>query len=216
MRRDWLSGVSLATISLYEPNADNISKDYYGYTLPWIIHAISQMFDSVSEADIVQTYSNIAMFVELGLPDESASNIYMAGVRSRSVALELSAIDDLKNKNASEIKKTLIDFSSQDVDISKNAQAWIDLLSGIYKAQKPNKVTFPNFKWERDRLPQKLYLREFNGEYYLTSFDGYFQERVNSTDDLPFTNIANIYGLYFEKAQDIWQLKSYNPLISVE
>ena len=216
VRRDWITGVSLATIRINEQEADNISKDYYGYTLPWIIHAISQMFDSASEENIVQIYSNIAMFVELGLPNEIAANIYMAGVRSRSVALELSMLENLQDKSVSEIKKILIDFSSQSADLSENAQVWIDLLSGIYKAQKPYKVVFPNFKWEGKGLPEKLYPRECNGKYYLTSFDGYFQERVDSTDDLPFSSIANIYGLYFEKDQDIWQLKSYNPFNIVE
>lgn len=84
IRRDWISGVPLSEIIKNEPMAEKISKDYYGFTLPWIIHGISQLFDSVLEETIVQTYSSIAMFVELGLPNLTSSNIYMAGVRSRS------------------------------------------------------------------------------------------------------------------------------------
>ena len=77
IRRDWISGVPLSEIIKNEPMAEKISKDYYGFTLPWIIHGISQLFDSVLEETIVQTYSSIAMFVELGLPNLTSSNIYI-------------------------------------------------------------------------------------------------------------------------------------------
>ena len=62
-RHCWISGMPLSEITNSEPNAAKISKDYYGYTLPWIIHAISQMFDSESEQIFIQAYSSIAMFV---------------------------------------------------------------------------------------------------------------------------------------------------------
>ncbi|WP_027364608.1 DEAD/DEAH box helicase [Desulfotruncus alcoholivorax] len=216
IRRDWISGISLSTIINSEQNADTISKDYYGFTLPWVIHAISQMFDPEVEKGIVQTYSTLAMFVELGLPDETAASIYMAGVRSRSAALELSALDAFQNKTVAEIKQILLDLSSQETNFSDKSRVWINLLSEFYKAQKPKTISFPAFTWKKDGLPQKLYPREKNGEYFLTSSDGYFQEKVNSNGDLPFAKVANISGLFFELNHGVWQLKSYNPLILVE
>ncbi|MBU7006046.1 DEAD/DEAH box helicase [Phosphitispora fastidiosa] len=216
IRRDWISGISLSTILNSEQNADTISKDYYGFTLPWVIHAISQMFDPEVEKGIVQTYSTLAMFVELGLPDETAASIYLAGVRSRSAALELSALDAFQNKTVAEIKQILLDLSSQETNFSDKSRVWINLLSEFYKAQKPKTISFPAFTWKKDGLPQKLYPREKNGEYFLTSSDGYFQEKVNSNDDLPFAKAANISGLFFELNHGVWQLKSYNPLILVE
>lgn len=216
MRRDWISGLSLATIKTSEQEADSISKNYYGFILPWIIHAISQMFDSEVEEGIVQAYSAIAMFVELGLPNEAATSIYMAGVRSRRAALELSRLESFQNKTVSETKQILIDISSQDIYLSENTRVWIDLLSEFYKAQNPKTISFPTFTWKRDGLPQKLYPRENNGEYFLTSIDGYFQEKVESTDDLPFAKVSNISGLFFALNNGVWNLQSYNPLISVE
>lgn len=216
IRRDWISGVSLATIRDSEHEADCITKDYYGFTLPWIIHAISKMFDSEVEEGIVQIYSDIAIFVELGLPNESATSIYMAGVRSRSAALEFSMLDVFKNKTVAEVKQIMFSFSLQDIDFSENTRIWIDLLSDFYKDLKPKKIIFPNFTWKRKDLPPKLYPREKNGECFLTSSDGYFQEKIKSTDKLPFAKVANINGLFFELKHDTWQLKSYNPLILVE
>lgn len=216
IRRDWISGVALSAIINSETKADIFSKEYYGFTLPWIIHAISQMFDSEVEEEIVQIYSTIAMLVELGLPNETAASIYMAGVRSRSAALELSEFDILQDKTISEIKQILVDLSSQDVEISDKSRVWIELLSEFYKAQKPKTISFPKFTWNKKELPQKLYIREKSNEYFIISSDGYFQEKIESTDDLPFAKVANIKGLFFERSHNVWRLKSYNPLITVE
>ncbi len=212
----WISGLPLSAIVKSEPQADKISKDYYGFSLPWIIHAISQMFDSESEQVFTQAYASIAMFVELGLPNVVSSNIYLAGVRSRSAALELSYLDIFQHKSISEVKQILSNFQIQDDGISESAKAWIELLSDSAKAQIPKKISFPTFTWERNDLPDKLYLRETNGECFLISGDGYFYEKVESTNELPFLKIANILGLYFERNNNVWKLQSYNPKIIVE
>lgn len=215
IRHDWISGMSLSEIIKNEPMAEKITKDYYGFTLPWIIHGISQLFDPVCEETIVQTYSSIAMFVELGLPNITSSNIYMAGVRSRSAALELASIDIFNGKSVPEIKRILTSVEVSKENISNIAQVWIDLISNTAKLQSPKRVSFPSFTWNRDDLPDRLYLREQKNQYYLLSSDGYFCEKVESTKDLPFSKIANIVGLYFECREGTWYLQSYNPRIII-
>lgn len=216
IRHDWISGMPLSEIIKNEPTAEKITKDYYGFTLPWIIHGISQLFDPVWEETIVQTYSSIAMFVELGLPNITSSNIYMAGVRSRSAALELASIDIFNGKSVPEIKRILTSVEVSQENISNIAQVWIDLFSNTAKSQSPKRVSFPSFTWNRDDLPDRLYLREQKNQYYLLSSDGYFCEKVESTEELPFSNIANIVGLYFECRGGTWYLQSYNPRIIIE
>lgn len=215
IRHDWISGMPLSEIIENEPTAEKITKDYYGFTLPWIIHGISQLFDPVWEETIVQTYSSIAMFVELGLPNITSSNIYMAGVRSRSAALELASIDIFNGKSVPEIKRILTSAEVSKENISNIAQVWIDLFSDTAKSQSPKQVSFPSFTWNRDDLPDRLYLREQKDQYYLLSSDGYFCEKVESTKDLPFSKIANIVGLYFECREGTWYLQSYNPRIII-
>lgn len=215
IRHDWISGMPLLEIIKNEPTAEKITKDYYGFTLPWIIHGISQLFDPVWEETIVQTYSSIAMFVELGLPNITSSNIYMAGVRSRSAALELASIDIFNGKSVPEIKRILTSVEVSKENISNIAQVWIDLFSNTAKSQSPKRVSFPSFTWNRDDLPDRLYLREQKNQYYLLSSDGYFCEKVESTKDLPFSKIANIVGLYFECREGTWYLQSYNPRIII-
>lgn len=216
IRHDWISGMPLSEIINNEPTAEKITKDYYGFTLPWIIHGISQLFDPVLEETIVQTYSSIAMFIELGLPNITSSNIYMAGVRSRSAALELASIDIFNGKSVPEIKRILTSVEVSKENISNIAQVWIDLFSNTAKSQSPKRVSFPSFTWNRDGLPDRLYLREQKNQYYLISSDGYFCEKVESTKDLPFSKIANIVGLYFECREGTWYLRSYNPRIIIE
>lgn len=213
MRRPWISGEALAKIMTIEQDTADISKDYYGFTLPWILHAVSQLFDHETEENVVQLFTSLAVFTELGLPNVIATNIYMAGVRSRSAALELSTFDAFKNKSISEIKQVLLDFSAV---LSDSSRVWIELLTESARTYAPKKVSFPHFTWAKNNLPDKLYLREVNGECFLTSSDGYIYEKVDSTDELPFSNIANITGLFFAYENDGWQLRSYNPRIVVD
>ncbi|MEK3885311.1 DEAD/DEAH box helicase [Paenibacillus sp. PL2-23] len=215
MRRSWISGDALATIMTLELDAAVISKDYYGFTLPWIIHAVSQLFDRETEENVVQLYTSLAMFVELGLPNNIAVNIYMAGVRSRSAALELSAFDIFNNKSISDIKQALSGLSVGNHTLSDSSRVWIELFKESLRTQTRKKVSFPDFTWEKHNLPDKLYLQVVNGEYFLTSSDGHFYEKVESTDSLPFSKIANISGLFFIYENDKWQLRSYNPQIVI-
>lgn len=216
IRYDWLSGRSLASIRSKDKNADTISKDYYGFTLPWIIHAVSQMFDPVSEEEIVHLFSNIAMCVELGLPDETTVKIFLAGIRSRSTALELSELDALQNKSVNEVKKTLLDLSAETDRLSHDSRDWINSLAELHKAYRPVKARVPKFTLERKDLPSRLYLREYKGKYYLTSLDCTQIVKVESSDKFSFGKIANTRGLYFEFNQGIWELQSYNPLVVLE
>ena len=156
------------------------------------------------------------MFVQLGLPNLTSSNIYMAGVPSRSPAVDLASIDIFTGKSVSEIKQILTHIQVSDKNISNAAQVWIDLFSNTAQSQLPKRISFPSFTWNRDDLPDRLYLREQKNQYYLFSSDGYFCEKVESTKDLPFSKIANIVGLYFECRDGIWYLQSYNPRIIIE
>lgn len=216
IRHDWISGMPLSEIMKKEPTAEKITKDYYGLTLPWIIHGISQLFDSALDETIVQIYSSIAMFVELGLPNITSSNIYMAGVYSRSAAMELASSGIFNGKSVPEIKQILTSAEVSKENISNTAQVWIDFFSNIVKLQSPKRVSFPSFTWDRSDLPDRLYLRKQGNHYYLYSSDGYFCEKVESTKDLPFSKIANIVGLYFECRGGTWYLQSYNPRIIIE
>lgn len=60
----------------------------------------------------------------------------------------------------SEIKQIFTDIQVSDKNISNTAQVWIDLFSNTAQSQSPKRISFPTFTWNRDDLPDKLYLRE--------------------------------------------------------
>jgi hypothetical protein len=215
VRKYWLKGEALSSISAKIENADKVAKDYYGFTIPWVIHAISQMFDPDAESHIVKLYSNLAMFVELGLPDETSANIYMAGVRSRTASLELSQLSDLQKKTVIQIKRTLINLSEQEPNLPVTSKVWLDLLSETFHERKEIEVSFPAFTWKQEGLPDRLYLHKNGERVFLSSDDGYFYKEIADTENLPFSQIAGIDGLYFERDKELWRVKSFNPHISI-
>jgi len=124
----WLGGVSLAKITNACTEADIIVKDYYGYTLPWIVNAIAQMFDPDLDKEIRDIYTNTAKLIELGLPDTDATAIYLAGVRSRSASIELAQIIKFDSvPSLIEIRRILVSLSHDGV--SEQAQVWLNLFS---------------------------------------------------------------------------------------
>ena len=92
MREGWLGGTGLQALTSAEASARVISKELYGYQLPWIIHAASQQLRG-AEQEKADALAKLALLVELGVPSELAARIYLAGVRSRAAATELAALD---------------------------------------------------------------------------------------------------------------------------
>lgn len=216
IRKPWLSGMPLKEIRKIDTNIDNIAKDYYGFNLPWIINGIAQIFDKEVEKEINKIYSNLAILVELGLPDMTAVNIYLAGVRSRNVALELSSKEIFNSRNVSQIEKILTNFPSEDIEITEEANLWVNTFSENIDLVGEQTISFPAFTLGSDSHKDRLYIREANQKCFLTSVDGYYNINVRSTSDLPFIKIANIPSLYFELVDNIWYLKSYNPQLKVK
>ncbi|MGF6990529.1 hypothetical protein M2150_001794 [Lachnospiraceae bacterium PM6-15] len=216
VRKSWLAGAPLIEIRKYSIDIEKITKDFYGFTLPWIINAIAQMFDAKIEEAIVDLYTSVAKCVELGLPNKDAVNIYMAGVRSRVSAVELSTLTEFHLKSVPEIKRTLSNFHVFSDSISDNTQAWINIFLEGAIAQKQRIIKFPSFTWEESGAPDKLYVRKVDNVCYLVSPEGYFMEEIESTEELPFEEIANIREIYLERSDDIWQLKSYSPFIKIQ
>ena len=206
----WLGGTPLAEINIACAESDSIVKDFYGYTLPWIVNAIAQMFDQDLNKEIHDLYTTTAKLIELGLPDTYATAIYLAGIRSRSTSVELA--QTIKFDSVPfliEIRRILTSLPRD--GISEQAQVWLKLFSDTHSVTKGKAYNFPSFTLNREDLPDKLYLRKSLEQYFLTSSDGYFSEPVTPTKELPFDQIANKRGLYFILEENNWVLKSYNP-----
>ena len=158
----------------------------------------------------------LALLIELRLPNETAANVYLAGVRSRCASVEISEIEHIKRKTIVEIKSILVDFPEKETAISDSSKVWINNISVMHETQKPQIISFPNFRLKQKEMPDILYVRENDRRFYLVSANGRFQLEIESTEKLPFKDIANLRGLYFEFIGSVWQMKTYNPRLSIE
>lgn len=214
IRLSWLNGTSLIDISLFESNADYVTSQYYGYALPWIINSIAQMFDKETESQYSEFFSRLALLVELGLPNETAAFLYLSGIRSRKSSIELAEQEEFNGKNNySTIKSALSSLDRTMLSISAQTRAWLDLLSAEKENESFKKIKFPSFTWNKKGLGTTLTIREINGDVYLCSYDFTIREKVEHTNELPFRNIANIFGLYLNLENGTWFLKSNLPNI---
>lgn len=93
---------------------------------------VAQKLDKDTEADRVNALAKVGLLVELGLPNEAASKVFLAGVRSRAAAVELSRFVTDSAASVSRIRNALLDPSIVDalsVSLSESTRAWLRLLS---------------------------------------------------------------------------------------
>src|SRR5262249_48057266 len=91
VRSEWLGGVPLRNV--YKNTGKEgfkACRDFYGFSLTWILHAASQQLRALGDKDRADLLARISLFVELGLPTEQACRIFLAGVRSRAAAVEIA------------------------------------------------------------------------------------------------------------------------------
>ena len=126
MRRQWICGVSLSTIK----NRNQEPLKFRKIIMDLHCHGLFMRFlncSTLNWGNIVQLYASIAMYVELGLPNLTSINLYMAGVRSRIAALELSNFDIFHSRSISDIKNILSSKLLKDGEISDYSRVWLDL-----------------------------------------------------------------------------------------
>jgi hypothetical protein len=211
LRKKWIVGTDFAIISRYFKKADVIIKKFYEFTLPWIINAISRLFDPETDEDIQKFYSRLALFAELGVPSETAANIYLSGINSRRTAVELSGLDCLRNVPILEMKHSLIALADNTESVSDSAKVWLVGLSNQYKVKDRQQVSIKPFRLDCD-APSRLLARCVNDESYLLSADGYFQIKVGGEIGMELKAIANRLDAYFERQDDgTYNLCMYNP-----
>jgi hypothetical protein len=170
--------------------------------MPWVIHAISRLFDPETDGEIPKLYSRLALFVELGVPSETAANVYISGVHSRRVSVELAGLDSLQDASLSEMKQRLLYLAHNAENVSDNAKVWLDGLAVQYTTNQRKKPVVRPFSFTSES-PDRVLVRLFNDEVYLLSADGYFLSAPISGDfGMELKAVANRLDVYFEKRND--------------
>lgn len=106
IRKKWLSGISMSDIVQHE-NAVNIVTQHYSFNMPWVLNGISKKMKKQNLIEEADTIEELAILVELGLPNIKSVKIYQAGIRSRISAYEIANLydDDLWEKALEHINK---------------------------------------------------------------------------------------------------------------
>jgi len=220
VRDGWLGGLGLQALSALDGDAKTISKDFYGYQLPWIIHAASQVLRGAGESERADALGNIALLVELGLSTENAARIFLAGVRSRAAATELAGLGVSFGSSVSEISRKLRTSTMADElrpHVSPATRDWLDLMVGDAIRRGHNPVPqFAEFTLRDAGEVDVLHARELDGRFFLCSADGRKRITVEPDRDLPFDKVVNDLRVAFRRSYgSTWRLDVRDPRVEM-
>lgn len=221
VRSKWLAGLPLKEILSVSENAQRICNDYFGFTMPWVINAMSRKLMSLEFEEEAGVLESLALFCELGLPNLLATKIYLSGIRSRSASLELSEHIDqtVEMESIVLITNIILENRSQlKESVSENTARWIDVLSSEKSFISKRVKRISDFTFTNKDLVVKsktLNVRSINEKLYLCSPDYSEKISVTSSADLPFNSIIDNCAIYFEFNGDVWSMKNRSPYIEV-
>lgn len=204
VRDDWLSGKALKLIKNKCDSADRVIKQYYEFSLPWIIHAIAQ---TLSENELIsKVFDELAILVEKGVPTINAANVIAAGVYSRTSAISISQIGQFDTGNIADIKNKL--RVMKDTDLSDSDKQWIDIIKTDYKKTHPSILKFRKVLIKGDGIPKILTIHYFKDNVILASVNGEFVLKTKFS--VPYQGIEDTSLYYFQKEDDndIWKIIS--------
>lgn len=221
LRPLWLGGTSLHEIvSKCGEDSWEACIECYGFELPWLFHSVSQKLDKLTEEHRVEALGLTGLLVELGLPNEAAAKVFLAGVRSRTAAVELGSI--LTNASASvrRIRDALLDPATVRTladSVSASTVAWLHLLSAEHGRADTAPPRCADFRLhiESPGDISTLHARQANVQepVYLCSADAKFKCAVGSSDTLPFDKLANDPRYCFSRDEDVWHLNCRDPRV---
>jgi hypothetical protein len=214
LREGWLSGIGLRALTEIDGQAALISRELYGYQLPWIIHAASQQLRIGGEPEVADTLAKIALLVELGVPTELAARIFLAGIRSRAAATELASLDFDFGSSVFSIRRRFQDAKIIDVLrplVSPATAQWLALMVAEATRGQETVPMFPAFRLRGSHKVDVLHARRLGERIFLCSVDGRTRFPVIATEEFPFDRIANDPRIAFKRKGSAWQISVRDP-----
>lgn len=219
IRPQWLGGGSLRRIiETCGGESTDICTELYGYQLPWLFHSVAQKLDKLAEEDRVEALSRVGLLVEIGLPTEAAAKVFLAGVRSRAAAMELSRFVIDPAASVSRIRKALLDLASVtalSASVSASTLEWLQLLSAEHGASEAAPPKCANFLLEAPDGVDIIHVRQLQpeGSFWLCSTDVRFKYAVLATEEMPFDKFADDPRFIFSRDGDEWVQQCRDPRI---
>lgn len=216
IREAWLSGKELPKLKGRHDSL-KICNNYFCFVIPWALNAIARKMQISEQHDEATVLEELALSCELGLPTPVAVKVYLAGIRSRQAATELSAIlpDEIQSSSLRQIERHLIEATPSLLLIcSDRSKKWLELLTKERSPRKKSLAKISTFIFNDHIPPIKsptLFVKSIGGQLVLCSPDYSEQIKVESSPDLPFAEFANLQDVYFKWESGSWKLFCRNP-----
>lgn len=221
LRSGWLMGKGIQELCRANESDLDVLNDFYGYGLPWVLHAAAQQLRCVGDEDRAKAIDRLAILIELGLPNEAATLIYLSGIRSRSAATELSVYAStlLPGRTIRDMSRRLQDEVTADALralVSGDTAEWLDLVRRTLSAGRERPVDVSPFTCEGSPSDQRIHVRSDGTKVYLVSSDLRWRRAVGSDESMPFETIANDprYAFRYHPADGTWNAVLRDPRLS--
>ncbi|MGE4285099.1 MAG: DEAD/DEAH box helicase [Phycisphaerae bacterium] len=219
IRSDWILGTPMRDILAKFNGADTACKNIYGYRMPWLINAISQQIRKMGNDELADVLGVVGLLVELGVPNDKAAWIFLAGVRSRAATTELSQCGVPLGISIIQVKRSLRDKDTVDAlkqTVSEATKAWLGLHWEMVEHVKTPIPNFQRFTCKDLAGQNTLIVRSDDGTTYLCSEDGVQRMAVESSDEWPFQQVANDYRFAFRQKDNAFELFVRDPRIEAD
>lgn len=217
IRTNWLSGARMNS------NDIGMAQSYYGYTVSWLLSALANRFASREEEGYQELFEIVSLVASYGLPSKWAVQIYLSGINSRMIATEVSQkLDALDGAGRlSEVYGYLKQHAEEirgDERYSELARGWMETLLVEPEAPVRRISKLQNFQFGsgNEEAADVLFCKRYEGKTYLCSDDYRYHISVEDSDGLPFSNVADVSGVYFNREGNAWQMVNVNPYVEVE
>lgn len=214
IRADWILGTPMRNIIAKFDKADLACKNVYGYRIPWLINAISQQMRRMDNEELAEVLGLSALLVEIGVPNDKAAWIFLAGVRSRAAATEISKCEVPLGDSLRKVKRSLRNKGTLEdiiLSVSETAKIWLELHWETVKQDKAIIPNFQNFTIEGLKDQKSIVVRRNEDKIYLCSLDGTRRVAVKTSDKWPFHKIADDYAFSFTQNDNTFEFCIRDP-----
>jgi len=180
---------------------------------------LPKKLDKLAEENRIEALSKVSLLVELGLPTEAAAKVFLAGVRSRSAAIELSRFVTNPAASITRIRNALLDsatVTALSAHVSASTLEWLQLLSAEHPVPEGAPTQCARFRLlDAPDEVTILHVRRLTppGTIFLCSTDARFKFAVRATESLPFDKFADDPRFVFSRDGGTWVQQCRDPRI---
>ncbi len=217
IRQDWIVGHTM------DYNKISLAQDYYGNTISWLLNALVSRFSGEEGERFKECYEEMSLSAAYGLPSKWAAQVYLCGISSRKIATELSGL--LKEPEDANTLGTVAVYLRNHLDeiingalCSELARRWLEVFKIRPSIMVKEIRTVKNFHFGKDAeddIPDFLLCKKTKEHTYLCSVDLKYHNSVKDTDELPFSKVADVPGVFFMREGNVWKMHRVNPYITV-